>query len=519
MSKRNKDAGGMPSWLTDPVTLRRGLGGAALGFGAAGVVNALHYVRELRKGRRDAKGDDGAIVIELPRKTASEGPPPGAEPEDAVKMPKPNPKLCKSSTFKAAAPGREVGSGKFAPALSKDAKAPPGWPVMTASFLAMLGGGALGATAANKLYAIARRKQLDAELEAAKKEYAGSVGSALSKKADTFGYLSYPMFAAATLGILGAAGSGYITKKILDDRAREQDDAASKGTGLKLKRVVIRQAPGDKEASADGERVDPGVMIAAVAVHTDRVGGTDRFTGGSEFDKAAEACGATRDILFEKCADTGALVDYLEKNEGLRRSIQKAYVDGIGGTAGRVARTVFNLPGGGMAADAVMRMPSRGAGGAPKLSPASAAGIAGVLRGDDAGRLGLQTAYAGAMPGLKGRLARFGLKTGIGRGIADRITYAELGKTVKTAAAGRIMPSLTGGLIAGRFGKEPGAEAIAKAVVAERERRESERRAAMATVPGRIKVEAKGAAAREFLAAHGDAISKALQNMAAGGAV
>lgn len=518
MAKRSNVVEDLPRWMTSPITLRHGMGGAALGFGTAGVVNALHYVRELRKARRDSEDpDNDALVIELPRKTASEGPPPGTK-EDTVKMPKADPKLCKSVTTKASNPGREYGSGRFAPSMMKGAKAPEGWPVLTASFLAMLGGGALGATAANKLYAFARRKQLDAELEAAKREYAGSVGSVLSKKADTFGYLSYPMFAAATLGILGAAGSGYITKKILDERSRTQDEEAAKGSGLKLKRVVIRQAKDDKEASADGDIVDPGVMLAAIAVHTDRVGDTDRFTGGPDFAKAAAACGATRDVLMEKCADTGTLIEYLEGNEGLRRAIQQAYVNGIGGTAGRVARAAFKMPGGGAMADMAMKMSGKG-GGAPNLNPVAAAGITDALKADDAGRLGLQKAYAGKMTGIKGGLARFGLKTQLGRGIADRLTYKAVGDAVKTAAAGRVMPSIAGGMIASGLGEEPTADEIAAAVVEERERRDAERRAAVTSVPGQIKVEAKGKAAQRFLAEHGDAISRVLKNMAAGGSV
>ena len=142
----------------------------------------------------------------------------------------------------------------------------------------------------DKLYEMQRERRLKRQLDAAQREYmtvlgggsvkgASAVGEMFSgdseeKQADgeTFGMLNYPMAALALMTILGSGATGYLTKKVLDEKLEQAHDQSMDIP--KVKRIVFQTAPAsDKAASAD----DCEAALGALMVTMDRIGGTERF--------------------------------------------------------------------------------------------------------------------------------------------------------------------------------------------------------------------------------------------------
>ena len=320
----------------DPATIARyAAGGAMVGGGTSAILNLAHMVRQLREERAKAlkptETDENTIVITLPKK-AEVLPADGKKATTVV-----NKSGSSAEDYQLNRGGkqsRKLMSQQFGPKLAMDKSGATGWPTLTAATLAALGGGAGGALVINKLYEAQRERRLKQELEAAKQDYMSVLsghpvkGASIldetfafdgsEKSADTFGMLNYPLAAAAVLTLLGGGATGYLTKKILDEKLRAANEQS---TDLpKVKRIVFKteQEPNvAKHASAD----DCGTILAGLMVMMDKVGGVNRFTGSPEVQEELKKAGMTAEELVKKADDFDVLTSSLEANPELRKSV------------------------------------------------------------------------------------------------------------------------------------------------------------------------------------------------------
>jgi hypothetical protein len=323
---------------------RHAIGGAAIGGGAAALVNLVHMINQMREARAKAlkptETDENTIVLTLPNKraeindkhtkvTSVEGP----ESADFVL----NRKNGQS---------RRMGSMQFGPRLcstDKQAGMNPGWQTLTASALAGLGGGVGGYMLVNKLYELQRARRLQQDLDAAKKEYMDLLSGNAVKGAScienafgwqvpgdekqagsTFGLVNYPLAAMALLSVLGAGATGYITKRILDEKFRAVQD---KSLDIpKVKRIVFRSAPAtDQDPEKVASVEDSEAIMGGLMVMMDRVSGTDRFTGSPELQPVLEKIGMTKEALVKEAGDWDTLYNHLEQAPDLRKALYGLY--------------------------------------------------------------------------------------------------------------------------------------------------------------------------------------------------
>ena len=364
----------------DPAVVGRyAAGGALTGAAVSSTLNLAHMIRNMRDERKKRlakpETDEHTIVLTLPKRAEAVRDPTIVP----VTVPAKNKKLvslltgnARDSLFKkesAAYPktklrslmssnardlvvrggpggkqSRDQLSGRMGPQLtSKKAEGATGWPTLTASALAALGGGAAGAAVINKIYETQREKRLNAELAAAKQEYMDllqgrSVKGASFieelfpyctegvKEADSaFGLLNYPMAAMALLTILGSGGSAYLTKKILDEKLRENE---TKSLDIpKVNRIVLQSAdtPGAKVASAE----DVETVLGGLMVMLDTVGHQEKSIGHPRVKLAMEEAGLSKEALTgtgpEGNWDT--VVGALQANPNLRKALYGLYTD------------------------------------------------------------------------------------------------------------------------------------------------------------------------------------------------
>lgn len=346
----------------DPSVVERyAVGGALTGGSIASLVNLVHMINQMREERarklRPTETDENTIVLTLPNK------------EGEIKTDKPTtpssiqgPKAEDFVLNRGPAPGqsRLMGSMKFGPKLctasdagEKVAEGPTGWPTMTASVLAALASGVGGAALVNRLYEKQRERRLQAELEAAKREYmdllsgnavkgasiiedmfglSGVPGEKQAGASETFGVLNYPMAALTLMTLLGSGATGYLTKRILDEKFR---DIKEKGFDVpKVKRIVFRSAPVENEDPEDPENpekvasADERESVAAgLLVMMDRVGGAVRFTGAPEVRAALQKMGSSPEGLIKKADDYDVLQGHLEQSPDLRKALSRLYVN------------------------------------------------------------------------------------------------------------------------------------------------------------------------------------------------
>jgi hypothetical protein len=186
------------------------------------------------------------------------------------------------------------------------------------------------------VYQVQREKQLKSELERAKQEYMDVLGNGMKRAEEldslfpsfggektaqdsSFGVISYPMAAAAILTILGAGGTGYLTKKILDSKVEEAEET---GRDIpKVKRIVFRtQQP--NEAAPPLPAAEAGAVKAAFALMLDYVGGRTDYVGATDVAAAIKKAGTTADELLTKVAtDAQDTVGFLKQHPQLVDSI------------------------------------------------------------------------------------------------------------------------------------------------------------------------------------------------------
>lgn len=267
--------------VNEKKVLRMLMGGALTGASAAALLNLLRTAREGRDklvaASKPVTTDKDTLVLTLPPKLAESV---GCE-HIPVSREYAHKYDGKQNPAKASEDGaRRNEDGKF-----KQAQAATGWPTLTAGTLAALGGGTLGYLLIEKILRKQRQHELERQLEAAQTEYLDQLVGKQASFADAFlpemstektaregfleapGFLSWPIAAAALLTIMGTGGAGYLTKRFLDLKAKEQDTA---GLDLpKVKRIVFQTATGptaDVSKTASQEDVDGLKAVLAVKI-------------------------------------------------------------------------------------------------------------------------------------------------------------------------------------------------------------------------------------------------------------
>ena len=341
-------------------------GGAMAGAGTAALLNLVHMLREQRKeqlDKRDPETDSNTIVLNLPPKMgeytrklaftlAEESTVSNDVMHDHVKpgFRQTKGKRTGGRWTNPIGKKKEKTQSQFEPAsddTNKDVSEPSvkeatGWPTLTLSALAAVGGTGAGVALIDKLYAMRRAKQLKEELDAAQNDYvsalSGKQASALDelfpipgeKQADsstaTFGMLNYPLAAAALLTLMGAGGTAYITKKVLDEKLRESQ---SKGLELpEVKRIVFRSAPTVAPEQEGLKKMSEDELLsvkAAFFVMLDKLDSHTRVLGTPGVKEAQMAAGLSTNKLFSLSqGDIGGIMDALNKNPELARIIVRA---------------------------------------------------------------------------------------------------------------------------------------------------------------------------------------------------
>ena len=298
----------------DPVTVARyGLGGLLAGSGSAALINLIHNARALEKERSDLQNQEGTpdentLVLTLPSHKKAEVSATAAEPHK-IKVHEGSKVVTRFLQDHLTKQTRHY-DGEFG-----TKQAAKGWPTLTAASLAALGSGTLGAALVDKLYQAKREKQLKEEVERAKQEYMGALSGQKQAEAleaifpifenekqaaegqSSFGVVSYPLAAAALLTMLGAGGTAYLTKKVLDAKVQEAEE---QGRDIpKVKRIVFRTAPGGEPLP----QADQTAVKAAFALMLDYVSGKSVCTADEGVKTAMAEAGITADDLMKKVAD------------------------------------------------------------------------------------------------------------------------------------------------------------------------------------------------------------------------
>lgn len=317
---------------------RYALGGALTGASAAALLNLVKMIRQMQKSRSSAleptQTDEGTIVLTLPPGKTAEV----VGPETKIKNVVGTKRSTHTGPKRTSQHSRPDGTFGF-----KTKAAVAGWPTLTASALAAIGGAGTGAYVVNEVVRRRRQKQLEDELEAAKQEYldmlqASSVGKTAEvldnlfgvytkKTADserTFGMLNIPVAAAALMTILGGGGVAYITKKILDEKLRE-----SRQRGLdipKVRRIVFQTAPGApgaKKASVE----DLACAQASLCVMLDAMDSKTRILEHPDVKSAMHKIKTSAGTLIKKAQDIDELMAYFKDNPQVRSMITRAAME------------------------------------------------------------------------------------------------------------------------------------------------------------------------------------------------
>jgi hypothetical protein len=350
----------------DPQTVTRfGVGGALTGAGAAAALSLAHMLRQARKNREQTETtetDENTIVLTLPKRASSpvneeEGiqydEMPVAEEDDnradrsestvenpkgMVTSPKAGKRRVKGKKIKTDYPRlctMESRNNQLRYIDGQFGMKTANWPTLTTSLLAAGGGGVLGYQLVNKVYQARRIKQREAELEQARQEYLDMLKGASplqdvfhlseEKQADrkAFSPVDYPMGLFALASLLGAGGTAFLTKKVLDQYNADSVVPESP----KLQRIVFRTEGAAKEASDDGRNVQAS-FEASVGIYLDVVEGEQNVLSAPGVVKAAQAADVKVCDLYKMAGeDYSSLMATLEANPDLRTLIQRATME------------------------------------------------------------------------------------------------------------------------------------------------------------------------------------------------
>lgn len=447
-------------------TVAQALAGGALA--GTGIAAALAVIRMAIADKRDAKAnttptdtDKDTIVLTLPRKKTAEAAPPGSVGEGAVVSKPDKPKSRSWGTIK----GNQLRCNDGTIGMKV---AGTGWQTQTAVPLAVGLGASGGAMLIEKLYNMHREMKLKREIEQAKQEYLDmlqggrprtkeasdllSMFSITNEKtaADTsFGALNYPISVMALLTMLGSGSTAYLTKKVLDEKLKEEEDNGFEPP--KINRIVFKTASSQFEGNCDDARA---AIVIAVQSHCNEPGPL----ADADVKMALAEAGMTPEGLIKRAQEGGIseLVEMMRaKYPSILSGIQAKFSQSSGGPMGWLSN---KFPG----------------------------------------------AYQNFLnlPGV--------------RNIADNKTKSMLTNVLSPQV--KMAKAPIGALLAAALGGdmlEDSPESIAKAVQLELEnkRKASETK----YVPGKMRIEAKGKAAADYVANNHDQIARLIQELAASG--
>ena len=488
----------------DPKTVGRyATGGAIAGASAASLIDLVHMVREMNQERKKRlapnETDENTIVLNLPKRAFVEG---SANEPTKVKVTTSYGSKLKSLLARRGELTQErTDAGKYGK------KASTGWPTLTASTLAAIGGAGLGSAVVDKIYEQRQERRLKAELEAAKHEYASSLTGAMksafvedlfsgadqfTKQADVnsgFGFLNYPLAAMALLTILGTGGTGYLTKKILDEKLRDTNDKSLDVP--KVKRIVLQSQPEvDPTKHASAEDVD-GISATLLAMMS-AISGDDSYMNTPAIKSAAAAAGLTTpQVSSMSLTDPNFIRTIIDKNPELYKAMVARSQHSVLGRLPGARRYVANS----LAANAQKLV------GEPK--------VAAFLAKE------AQTATGGATSGNNGGLRKLVGKTKI----KTLPTWMKASDDLSPAIG--MAPALSANLISTITGRQhiPDASEIASQVVAQQNLAEEHKRMEGVREPSTVEIASKGEAATQYLTANQKRIVALVKRLAAEGQI
>jgi hypothetical protein len=349
--------------INPETTARWAAGGTAAGLSLAslmGIMKVLQDNKEKRKRARvPSETDEDTIVLTLPKRAAalssSEAKPAEGDARAEVKQPRileatesavkvrkhgPLHKLVHSDS---ASGQHRHGNGTYGQRMYKREKT-ASWQTFAASMLAAGVGGIASYKLVDTLMRNRHEKELKKELEQAQTEYmdmlrkgAGEITDAflpagMSKSADNAGHQFStldPIFGTAALGlILGTGGVAYLTKKLMDERFKDESEERKRRERMaRVQRIIFRTEDGKTACDVDLATGDE-MMKAALAIYLD-IGEGEYRTMDQPAVKAAMANSGTTPAELVKLATGGfdTLLMKLQTDPDLRRAMRNAATD------------------------------------------------------------------------------------------------------------------------------------------------------------------------------------------------
>jgi len=470
-----------------PTVGRYATGGLVTGAGTAALLNLMRYIHEMYREKKEqevpAETSENTIVVNLPRKVAE------INPSKTTTMTKTLTGLGKP----AMQPRRH--SGQLGPSTVSNTnsamKLAAGWPTLTLSAVAALGGGTLGAMLVNKIYQNRRMSQLEDELNATQQQYLSSLpmkGAEFlggmfdlpAKMADSdgsvFGFVNYPLATMALLGLLGTGGSAYITKRVLDEKLRA---ASEEGLELpKVKRIVFRSQPGTepaKQASAE----DIECVKAAVGVMLDRLDSTTKVLNMPYVKLAMDKANTSAMMLMKEASDIDTLMAHLQSNPELRKMIIRAGMESH--PMLKHFKWAYGLP-----------------------------GVQGMADKALYGRVG---------QALNPQMQNSARAIGGSEGHTNMAEARAEGSEKQADLAGSALAGMVGSAISGQNARKELVSALAEAEKSIETERQRKKRLPPAETAAQVQLEAKDPAAQAYLDANKQKVMKVLQGLAAAGKI
>lgn len=327
-----------------PTVGRWAAGGALTGASAASLLSLLHMLRQAadeKKQQADRmRTSEDTIVLTLPRprtKSAADATKDMSEPVDGKNI-KPRIEGQVNKVKKLTAKGQlRHFDGQFG---SKGATKQANWQTLTAAIVAALGSGALSYSLIDKLYTGRRLNEKRRMADQARMEYMDMLRPKTAAQR-SFNTLDYPLAAAMLSLMLGAGGTAYLTKRILDEYAQDTARQGKDPMAPQVRRIVFKTAEADSDPEIVSEKV-----AALVGIYLDICSGKPSVLGDEKCAKALADAGLDAAGVYKMAAyqdDYASLLATLEANPKLRQLIQRVAAEKHP-ILGR-AKWLLNMPG------------------------------------------------------------------------------------------------------------------------------------------------------------------------------
>lgn len=194
------------------------------------------------------------------------------------------------------------------------------------SWLAALAGGSGAYALMRKLDQKRIVRDLKEREDAAHTALMNEMYSGDEKQANTFGPTDDLLGSGLLLTLLGAGATGYITKKIMDEKFKAEDEKSFKAP--KVQRIVVRKVP--LEEDTDDEKVasdeDLDVLRSALVLHmAKQAGDLDVLIANSGLEKSAQHSLFTANGPAASLSDS--IMELLHSSPDLRHTLQSNYMN------------------------------------------------------------------------------------------------------------------------------------------------------------------------------------------------